>query len=112
MSDLKGLRKLLEEERRLLLSCNLAELPALVSRKELALHALTQSAAPYGPDLAALRRDLAANQTLFEAALKGIRAALARLETIRTVTGGLNAYNAQGETVRHGQKPHTIEHRA
>ncbi|HQY42755.1 MAG TPA: hypothetical protein PK450_01155 [Paracoccaceae bacterium] len=112
MSNKADLSRLLAEERRLLLSGNLAALPALAPRREEALREIQQGVAPRGPALAALRRDLAANQILLAAAAKGIRAALDRVEAIRAVAGGLRAYNAQGESVRHGQAPNVMERRA
>ncbi len=112
MSDPKRLRTILAEERELILSGRLTDLPALVARKEVGLSVYLKDVPPARPELVALRRDLLANQTLLESAAKGIRAALIRIEAIRAVESGLTAYNAQGENVRHGQSAPVMERRA
>lgn len=112
MSDQTALRRLLAEERQLLLAGNLAGLSALAPRKEEAMRAVPQTNGSQANALAALRRDLAANQALLAAAAKGIRAALDRVEAIRTVAHGLSAYNAKGEVVRHRPASNSLERRA
>lgn len=112
MSDQKRLRAILAEERELILSGRLSELPALVALREAGLSMHLKNGPPSRPELVALHRDLLANQSLLAAAAKGVRAALTRIEAIRAVGSGLTAYNAQGENVRHGQAAPAMERRA
>lgn len=112
VNDLNRFRLVVAEERELILSGRIAELPALASRKEACLSVCLKASRRSATELAAIRRDLVANQFLLDAAAKGIRAAQTRIAEIRAVGTSLSAYNARGENVRHGQGTHTLERRA
>lgn len=112
MTDPRMLRRILQAERDCLRNGTLADLPALSRQKEDALQAIRGAGAKDLPALRALLAEAAANQQLLDAAQKGVRAALTRIEAIRAVGRGLTAYNAQGETVRHHQPEPGMERRA
>lgn len=108
-----ALERLLEQERAALLSGDLAQLPKFIAGKERLLLLLEQAAAR--PDAAALDRLRAramANQLLLDAALRGVRAARARLETARSGGPALSTYDARGKAESHAPARPGVERRA
>lgn len=93
----EALRRLLAEERAALLSGDLSALPRLIAGKEVALESLSASVEQAPGGLLERLRDLAAqNQTLLDAALRGVRAAQERLEIARNGGPPLGSYDARG----------------
>ncbi|MCX7645338.1 MAG: hypothetical protein N2Z62_08600 [Rhodobacteraceae bacterium] len=93
----EALRRLLAEERAALLSGDLAALAGLIAAKEAALESLSASGVP--SDTAALERlrdQAAQNQTLLDAALRGVRSVQERLEMARSGGPPLASYDARG----------------
>lgn len=108
-----GLERLLEEERAALLGGDLARLPTLIAGKERLLLALEQATArPDATALDRLRERATANQALLDAALRGVRAARARLETARTGGPALSTYDARGKAESHAPARPSVERRA
>ncbi|GAB4295462.1 MAG: hypothetical protein Kow0058_13040 [Roseovarius sp.] len=99
---LARLDDLLERERGALLAGRLERLPALLEEKTALLAALAgagDAAAP-GPErqhlLTALGAKAARNQTLLEAALRGIRAATGRIAALRQTRRTFETYDRAG----------------
>jgi hypothetical protein len=91
------LRLLLEDERAALLSGDLTALPRLIAGKEAALEAFAAAEHPTPQVVLERLRDQAAlNQTLLDAALRGVRAAQERLEAARNGGPPLSTYDARG----------------
>ncbi|MDH3264318.1 MAG: flagellar biosynthesis protein FlgN [Paracoccaceae bacterium] len=108
-----ALARLLEQERAALLSGDLAQLPALVAGKERLLLALEEATArPDADALDRLKARATANQALLDAALRGVRAARARLETARAGGPALSTYDARGKAESHAPERPSIERRA
>lgn len=103
------LRRLLQQERELLLAGQLHRLPELALRKEV-LGAQLAGAAP--SSLHSLRRAASENHRLLRAAQDGLRAALTRLTAIRAANHGLTSYAADGSPRHHAAAATTIERRA
>lgn len=112
MSNFKGLWSIVADEREVILSGRFGELPSLLARKEACLSIFLNGPHPPHLEMAAIRRDLVANQALLESAAKGVRAALTRIEEIRAVGSSLTSYNARGENVRYRQGAPVLERRA
>lgn len=96
----RRLRRLLEEERRLLRAGDFAALAALIPRMSAAVEAV--SGAPRPPDAAsatALRAEAERNRRLLAAALAGFAAARDELERGRAARTRLG-YGADGRPVR------------
>ncbi len=108
-SETASLRAILSRERAALAAGRLADLPALVAEKQVWL-----SGQPGGGAgaLAGLANDLARNQRLIGAALKGVQAARARAEAIRKAAEGTRSYGADGAGRVIGGTGPTIERRA
>jgi flagellar biosynthesis/type III secretory pathway chaperone len=107
-----ALGRLLKDERKALLSGDLAALPALIADKERLLDALADVPLPNAPALERLRNAAKGNQRLLDAALKGVRTARARLETARSGGPALSTYNARGQAESHGTGQPSVERRA
>jgi flagellar biosynthesis/type III secretory pathway chaperone len=108
-----GLAQLLEQERVALMSGDLAQLPAFIAGKERLLVALEQAAArPDATALERLKERATANQALLDAALRGVRAARARLETARSGGPALSTYDARGKAESHAPERPSVERRA
>lgn len=107
-----GLDRLLEQEREALVSGDLARLPALIADKERLLAALERGAPPGAAALERLRARATANQVLLDAALRGVRAARARLETARSGGPALSTYDARGKAESHAPARPNVERRA
>lgn len=112
MADPATLRQILQVERDCLLRGALGKLSDLGQHKAAALSALTAGDMQSVPLLRVLLNEALANQVLLDAAHRGIRSALARIEAIRTAGKGLTAYDAQGRSVRHSQPTPEVERRA
>ena len=97
MSSATDLRRLLEEEHRVLVSGKLSELEDIVARKELLLQALP--ATP--PDeLEGLARLADRNARLLVAAGRGVKAALYQVKDARS-GGALRTYDRTGTATEH-----------
>jgi flagellar biosynthesis/type III secretory pathway chaperone len=107
-----ALERLLERERAALLAGDLAQLPALIAGKERLLPALEHAARPEAAALDRLKARAEANQVLLDAALHGVRAARARLETARSGGPALSTYDARGKAESHAPARPSVERRA
>jgi len=102
---------LLADERRALLSGDLAALPAYIVAKE-TLVAAVEAAAPDQTMLERLKKAAASNQALLDAALRGVRAARARIDVARNGGATLNTYDAKGKSATYGATRPSFERRA
>lgn len=84
---------LMRVEREAIRSADFSGLAGLSDRKEIVMARLE---APSESELTTLRRLAAENQRLFDAALKGVQAAQARLRVIVGAARGFDAYDASG----------------
>jgi hypothetical protein len=107
-----ALSQLLSEERACLLSGDLAALPRLIAAKERLLSRVEAAPAPPTAVLARLRDAAERNQGLLDAALRGVQAARARLETVRNGGPALNTYDASGRGATLGDRGPSVERRA
>jgi flagellar biosynthesis/type III secretory pathway chaperone len=107
-----ALWRLLKDERMALLSGDLSALPALVAGKERLLGSIEGGARPDAAALEMLRTAAVENQRLLDAALRGVTAARARLETARNGGPALSTYNAKGQAESHGAGRPSVERRA
>ncbi len=112
LDPITALWRLLKEERMALLSGDLPALPGLIARKERLLDDLRPGGAPETAALDRLRKAAEDNQRLLEAALKGVRAARAHLETARSGGPPLSTYDAKGHAEIHGGARPSVERRA
>ncbi len=103
------LRRLLQQERGLLLAGQLDRLPELALRKEVIAAQLAGAGASALQDL---RSAAGENHRLLRAAQDGLRAALTRLAAIRTANHGLTSYAADGSSRHHAAATTTVERRA
>lgn len=103
------LRRLLQQERELLLTGQLGRLPELAARKEVLGAQLTGATAS---SLQGLRSAASENHHLLRAAQEGLRAALTRLTAIRAANRGLTSYAADGSPRHHANAASTVERRA
>lgn len=90
-----ALERLLREERELILSGRFDALGALAERKAAALARLPETP-PAGPRLSALVQQLDRNQALLDAAIRGVAAARARIQTVIGAAGSLSTYDSRG----------------
>lgn len=99
MSDkaVEDMIALLEEERSLLLNGKLEAVTDLESRKLELAEQFQSDVAPDAAALADLQQKAQRNQTLLEAALKGLKSATARLQDIRKATLQLDTYTRGGD---------------
>jgi flagellar biosynthesis/type III secretory pathway chaperone len=111
-----GLLALLADERRALLSGDLAALPDLVAAKERLVPLIEagtgEGAATDPARLSRLREAALANQDLLEAALRGVRAAQTRLAAARGNGPALSTYDARGAAAPLGADRPAVERRA
>lgn len=94
-TSLDDLRHLLAAEKTAIITGAYALLPELVMQK-LAIIDQVRQTTPHMHDLQEIADQLAQNQRLFLAAMKGIRAARDRIETLCKVRNGLQVYDANG----------------
>ncbi len=102
---------LLADERRALLAGDLAQLPIFIAGKEKLL-ALLGTGPADAEELARLRAAAGTNQALIDAALRGVRAARARIEVARGGGPALSTYDASGKAATHGAQASNLERRA
>jgi flagellar biosynthesis/type III secretory pathway chaperone len=102
---------LLAAERKALLAGELAALPDFVVAKE-RLTAALSSAPPEAGELVRLRVAAASNQALLEAALRGVKAARARIDAARSGGAALSTYDARGKSSTWGTGGSSFERRA
>jgi flagellar biosynthesis/type III secretory pathway chaperone len=107
-----ALAQLLAEERACLLSGDLAALPRLILAKERLLELVQGASAPPAEVLDRLKAAAERNQALLDAALRGVQAARARLETVRNGGPALNTYDAAGRSSTVGGRGPSVERRA
>lgn len=105
----KELRRLLHEERGLLLAGRLDRLPELAPRKE---QIAAQLAGADASALHDLRLAASENHRLLRAAQEGLRVAITRLTAIRAANQGLTSYAADGSPRHHAATASTVERRA
>lgn len=108
----EDLAALLAEERARLLAGDLAVVPALIFRKERLLSHLQTGAPPPAPVLERLKAAAQANQGLLDAALRGVRAARERLESLRAGGAALSTYDARGRAATLTSARPSVERRA
>jgi hypothetical protein len=101
LDSLARLRSLLQDERDALLGGRLHALALMVEETEACLAALPKFAeSTPAAALDALRQAANENHRLMSATLAGIRAARAKLESIRKVSSELETYDSRGEMRR------------
>lgn len=98
-----ALAALLVSEREALLSGDLAALADLADRKQRLLAEL-DGAAVERPLLATILSRSKSNQSLIEAALRGVRKARERLEVARAGGATLDTYDARGNTASYSAR--------
>ena len=107
------LGKVLEAERKALLSGRLEELAALMEDKESLIDALGRLQSHPGDNLRYLHEKITRNQALLDGALQGIRNVAARLALFRTLRTGMETYDHRGrKRLIQGDAPHDVEKRA
>lgn len=97
---------LLEHEHRAITTINLDELSRIAPRKEKALEALSRVKLSRS-ELEVIRRKSARNQTLLEAANKGIRSVRASLTQTRETAASFATYDSKGRSTSLVRKPLT-----
>lgn len=105
------LELLLADERRALLSGDFGSLTDFIQAKEQLLSKLERAKLP-AEDLRTLREAAASNQSLLDAALKGVQAARQRIEMAKNGGPSFSTYNAQGNAMAHNKPSSKIERRA
>jgi len=105
--------RILDDERRLILSGPLENLRLLVDKREKAIAELVQSENPV-PEafVAALKSRAERNGRLLQASIEGIRAATATIDGIGKKEESLQTYDARGKKVAAGQAVGTRDKRA
>lgn len=96
-------------ERDVIRSGDFAALPALVARKDAVMELLKGTPAR---KLVAAQEMALENQRLLGAALKGVRAAQARLDAIRKATKSYTSYDSKGRAQTISTSKGTVERRA
>lgn len=95
---------LLDVERTALLQGDLERVAALMAEKESLVNELEASKSAQDA-LASLRNKVSRNHALFDSALAGIRAVVARIGSVQTVNKQLDTYDATGR--RHSIGAHS-----
>ena len=103
------LKSLLVQEREILRKGAFAEMPALAQRKQELIGALEGTP---GSALADVRAQALRNQTLLDAALRGVRNARGRLQQIEEGARGFTGYDRNGQARRISRGEGTVEIRA
>lgn len=108
---LKSLTDLLAREHTAILDGDFSSLQGMLGEKERLLEALG-SAKPGGRALDTLRIKSARNNEMLEAAARGIKAAVKRLEASRKPTSPLRTYDKSGQPTSHSDPANNLERRA
>jgi flagellar biosynthesis/type III secretory pathway chaperone len=105
--------RLLDEERKLLLSGPLDKLDALVKKREAAMAELLESDTRL-PEafIVALRARAERNGRLLQASIEGVKSAQAQVAKINEQSGELKTYTAEGRAISVSQKRSTRDTRA
>lgn len=92
--------KLLDQEHSVILNGPLADLAALVERREATMEeVLSGDGDPTEPFLAAVKSKAERNSRLLLASLAGVRAALEQIGRIRAAGARLRTYGADGQSI-------------
>lgn len=94
---IEQLDELLERERGHLLTGDLPKFTELLDEKEKLLAQIGELKQAEFPDLQQVQSRMNYNQSLLESAMRGIRAAAERLQTLRSIRRGLETYDSQGQ---------------
>jgi len=98
---LRALEDLLDAERNSILQGELVGIPRLIKRKEALLERMSATADD-SDTLLRIREKAGRNTALLEAALKGVRNAINRLEILRAGRRTLNTYDKSGQRLSLG----------
>jgi uncharacterized protein involved in exopolysaccharide biosynthesis len=102
---------ILDEERQALLHALYDQLPAIAESKGRCLESLSQTA-PTKETLRALKAQIAENQQLITAALRGVAAGRKRIATLENVRDVLTTYDPSGKMTLLPTNQKTVEKKA
>ena len=113
MSDRKAaaFERLLQDEREMILTGRFDAIADISARKAEALGELPDWDLP-AARLGALARQVTRNQGLLDAAIRGMKAAQLRVESVLGSAGTLSTYNSYGQVSDLGQTRQTLQKKA
>lgn len=98
---LSALRTLLEKERESQLMGRVEAVAHFATEREIALRALIGHGADALPSLDDLMAEISRNQRLGEATIAGLKSAITKLQSIRSIDGYLESYDKFGQRQTH-----------